>query len=220
MPLQPTRTRLVRRRMKSPVASSSICSLSNAFGLKFQSKPSRVLLSAKRASRMRRATARSRRALASAPSSRSRKLRCEKLSFSALARSSSRAAASTGIPSTAKWLRQRSRNGLFSFVVFVFVVFIVLCGWLQQTLVLGRGARGQRRLAQNLVELFLRFDRQRFHCGAWPGLRRQYPLHGRIRKGTIARRAFQGAGQVLAVVNRKESQNARRLVFPIASGAQ
>jgi hypothetical protein len=39
--------------MKSPVASSSICRRSKALGLNFQSNPSRVLLSAKHASRMR-----------------------------------------------------------------------------------------------------------------------------------------------------------------------
>src|SRR5438552_6533067 len=48
-PLQPTKTKLARRRMKSPVASSSICSRSKALGLNLQSNPSSVLLSAKRA---------------------------------------------------------------------------------------------------------------------------------------------------------------------------
>src|SRR5439155_25348140 len=147
-------------RMKSPVASSSICTRSNVFGLKFQSKASSVVFSAKLAWRMRRATARSRRAPASAPSSRSRKLRCEKLSFAARARSSSRAVAWTGILRVAKWLRQRSCSWVVWSVVFVFLVVILLRRFLQQRLVLGRGARVQRNLAQNLVELFPRFDGQ------------------------------------------------------------
>src|SRR6266516_2671517 len=163
--------------MKSPVASASICTLSNVRGLKFQSNASRLLLSAKLASRMRRATARSRRAPASAPSRRSKKLRCEKLSFSARVRSSSRAAASTGIRRVAKWLRQRSRSRVVWSVVFAFMGFLTFGGFLQQRLVFGRGTRCQRNLAKNLVQLFPRFDGQRFHRRARFGLRGQNALH-------------------------------------------
>src|SRR5712691_3471669 len=220
MPLQPTMTRLVWRRMKSPVASSSSCTLSNVLGLKFQSKASRVLFSAKRASRMRRATARSRRASASAPNSRSRKLRCEKLSFSARVRSSSRAAASTGIRSVAKWLRQRSRKGIVWCVVFAFVGFIIFRRFLQQRLVLGRGTRGQRVLTQNLVQLVSRIDGQRFHGRAWFGLRRQNALHRGPGESAIAHGSLQRTRQILAAVNRQQAEHARSLVLSIAPGAQ
>src|SRR5207247_1319803 len=224
MPLQPTMTRLVRRRIKSAVASSSICSLSNVLGLKFQLKPSRVLSSAKCACRMRRATARSRRASASAPNRRSRKLRCEKLSFSARASTSSSVAAWTGIRRAAKCLRHRSRNWLVGVVwvdVFACVVgFIVLRRFLQQRLVLGRGARGQASLAQDLIQLLPRFHYQRFFCRARFGLCRQGPLHGRGGERAVAGGPLQRPRQILAAVHRKESQNPPRLVLSVAPGAQ
>src|SRR5215467_5295205 len=220
MPLQPTITRLVRRRIKSPVASSSNCTRSKVLGLKFQSKVSSVLFSAKRASRMRRATARSRRASASAPSSRSRKLRCEKPSFSARVRSSSKAVASTGIRSVAKWLRQRSRSGIVGSVVFTFIGGIALRRVLQQPLVIGRGTRGQRSLAQHFVQLVPRIDRQRLHGRAWFGLGRQNALHCRPGESAIAHRSLQRAGQILTAVNGQQAQYAGSLVFAVASCAQ
>ena len=109
--------------MKSPVASSSICTRSKASGLNCQSNPSRVFSSAKCASRMRRATPRSRRALACAPNSRSRNCRWGRPSFSARDSSSSSAAGSSGMPSVAQWLKHWSRSGVVTFVVVVFAVF-------------------------------------------------------------------------------------------------
>src|SRR2546426_12593396 len=69
---QPQTMRFDCRRMKSPLASSSICSRSIC-GLNFQSKVSNVLGSSNRASRIRYSTDRSRRAAACWPNSRSRK---------------------------------------------------------------------------------------------------------------------------------------------------
>src|SRR5579884_579606 len=220
MPLQPTITRLVRRRMKSPVASSSSCTRSKVLGLKFQLKASSVLFSAKRASRMRRATARSRRPSASAPSSRSRKLRCEKFSFSARVSSSSRTAASTGMRRVAKWLRQRSRSGIFGSVVLPFVGFIAFRRFLQQHLVIGRGTRSQRSPAQYLVQMVTRIDGQRFHRRAWPGLRGQNALHCRPREGAIPYGSLQRASQILAAINGQQTEYAPGFVFAVAPGAQ
>src|SRR5262245_50309011 len=145
--------------MKSPVASSSICTRSKAFGLKSQLKPSRVLFSAKWASRIRRATARSRRASACVPSSRSRKRRCGRLYISARASASTRAAGSTGIRKVRKWLWHRAPNWFVGLVVFavVFFIFLGLDRFFQQRLVLCSRARGQSSLPQNLVEVFLGF---------------------------------------------------------------
>src|SRR5215469_5726403 len=208
IPLQPTMTRLVRRRIKSPVASSSICVRLKVFGLKFQSKPSSVWFSGKRASRRRRATARSRRAPASAPNRRSRKLRYDKFSFSARVSSSSRAVGCTGTRNIVKWLRQRSRSRVVGSGVFAFMVFFVVGGFFQQKLVVGRGTRGQRTPAQNVVELRACVDHQRFHGRARLGLRRQDALHRRPRESAVAAGAVQGTRQVLSVINRQQGQHA------------
>src|SRR6266571_5750602 len=98
------------RRMKSPLASSSICSRSIC-GLNFQSKVSNVLGSSNRASRIRYSTDRSRRAAACWPNSRSRNMRWDRVSLSARSSTVSRSLGAMGIPRILKWLKQRSRRG-------------------------------------------------------------------------------------------------------------
>src|ERR1051325_10929684 len=206
--------------MKSPVASSSICGRLNVRGLKFQSKASSVLVSGKRASRMRRATARSRRAPASAPSSRSRKFRWDRVSFSARVSSSSSAAGWTGILSVVKWLRQRSRSRVVGSVFFAFMVLLIAGGALQQRLIVSRRPRRQRALAQDLVQLFLRVDHQRFHGRTRLGLRRQDALYRRRRESAVAAGALQRPHQVLASIDHQQGQHAGGLVLAVAPGAQ
>src|SRR3989454_6419705 len=97
------------RRMKSPLASSSICSRSIC-GLNFQSKVSNVLGSSNRASRIRYSTDRSRRAAACWPNSRSRNMRWDRVSLSARSSMVSRSFGAMGIPRILKWVKQRSRS--------------------------------------------------------------------------------------------------------------
>src|SRR2546422_1100324 len=97
------------RRMKSPLASSSICSRSIC-GLNFQSKVSNVLGSSNRASRIRYSTDRSRRAAACWPNSRSRNMRWDRVSLSARSSMVSRSFGAVGITRILKWVKQRSRS--------------------------------------------------------------------------------------------------------------
>src|SRR5438552_4153779 len=97
------------RRMKSPLASSSICSRSIC-GLNFQSKVSNVLGSSNRASRIRYSTDRSRRAAACWPNSRSRNMRWDRVSLSARSSMVSRSFGAMGIRMIVKWVHQGSRT--------------------------------------------------------------------------------------------------------------
>src|SRR5262249_9927819 len=202
--------------MKSPVASSSICTRSKAFGLNSQSKPSRVLSSAKRASRIRRATERSRRAFASVPSSRSRNWRCDKLSLSALERTSSSAAGSSGMPSVAQWLTHSSRSWPGVFVV---VFFIRVGRFFQQRLILRCGARRHGRLAENLLNLLPSFGLERFPDRARTCFGRQDSFHRTPGERAIASGAFQRPRQVFAMVGGQQSQHPRGLILAAAPGA-